>query len=90
MSAPHPIVDLTHPIADGRVTTAELVAELADRAARYPVVSFEDPVAEADRDGWKLATEELPASSSWATTSSSRASSGSSGRSSSGSRTRCS
>lgn len=46
--------------AEGRVVSAvELVAELAEWAAAYPIVSYEDPVAEDDWEGWQIATQEL-------------------------------
>ncbi|MCB2101740.1 MAG: phosphopyruvate hydratase [Rhodobacterales bacterium] len=35
------------------------VAYLADLAARYPILSIEDGMAEDDWDGWKLLTDEL-------------------------------
>jgi enolase len=37
----------------------ELVELWADWAARYPIVSIEDGMAEQDWDGWKLLTERL-------------------------------
>ena len=41
-------------------------------AAKYPIISFEDAMAEDDWDGWKLLTDKLgKKSSSWETTSSS-------------------
>ncbi|MCK9896019.1 phosphopyruvate hydratase [Frankia sp. AgB32] len=53
---------------DGRYTLAkearelsagELVDELADWCASYPIVSLEDPLAEDDWAGWRTATERL-------------------------------
>jgi enolase len=38
---------------------AELVDYLAELAARYPIVSIEDGMAEGDWDGWKRLTEKL-------------------------------
>ncbi len=37
----------------------EMVAYWADLAARYPIASIEDGLAEGDRKGWALATREL-------------------------------
>lgn len=46
--------------AEGRtLTTEEWVAELADWCAAYPIVSIEDPLAEDDWEGWRLATKQL-------------------------------
>lgn len=46
--------------AEGRSLSAqEWVAELADWCAAYPIVSIEDPLAEDDWEGWRLATERL-------------------------------
>jgi enolase len=39
--------------------SAGMVAYYADLAARYPIVSIEDGLAEDDWDGWKLLTETL-------------------------------
>jgi enolase len=41
------------------VDSAGLVDKLADLAARYPIVSIEDGLAEDDWDGWKLLTDRL-------------------------------
>ncbi len=41
------------------LTSAEMVAYYADLAARYPIVSIEDGLAEDDWDGWKLMTERM-------------------------------
>jgi enolase len=41
------------------LTSAQLIAYLADLAERYPVISIEDGLAEDDWDGWKLLTERL-------------------------------
>jgi enolase len=38
---------------------AAMVAMYADLADRYPVVSFEDPLAEEDWSGWRAITEQL-------------------------------
>ncbi|MBT5415455.1 MAG: phosphopyruvate hydratase, partial [Rhodospirillaceae bacterium] len=38
---------------------AGMVAHLADLAARYPIVSIEDGMAEDDWEGWKTLTDEL-------------------------------
>ncbi len=40
-------------------TPAEMVKYWADWAARYPIISIEDGLAEDDWDGWKLMTDEL-------------------------------
>jgi enolase len=46
--------------AEDRVlTAAELVAELADWCAAYPIVSIEDALGEDDWPGWQAATERL-------------------------------
>ncbi|MFI0350053.1 phosphopyruvate hydratase [Actinomadura sp. 9N407] len=42
-----------------RLTSAELVEELAQWCARYPIVSLEDALAEDDWDGWSAATPKL-------------------------------
>lgn len=42
-----------------RFTSAQFVDYLADLAARYPIVSIEDGLAEGDWDGWRLLTEKL-------------------------------
>jgi len=45
---------------EGRELTSEqMVAFYEDLAARYPIVSLEDGMAEDDWDGWKLLTERL-------------------------------
>ena len=45
---------------EGRtLSSAELVDYWADLAARYPIVSIEDGMAEEDWDGWKLLTERI-------------------------------
>jgi enolase len=45
---------------EGRtVDSAELVELWADWAARYPIVSLEDGMAEDDWEGWRLLTERL-------------------------------
>ncbi|MBL9099877.1 MAG: phosphopyruvate hydratase [Myxococcales bacterium] len=41
------------------LTSAELVDKYAAMAARFPLVSIEDGMAEDDWDGWKLLTERL-------------------------------
>jgi enolase len=41
--------------------SAGMVKYLADLAARYPIVSIEDGMAEDDWDGWALLTQELGA-----------------------------
>jgi enolase len=41
--------------------SAGMVAYYADLAARYPIISIEDGLAEDDWDGWKLLTETLGA-----------------------------
>ena len=40
-------------------TAAEMVEYYADLAAKYPIISIEDGLAEDDWDGWKLLTEKL-------------------------------
>ncbi len=42
-----------------RLSSGELVDYLADLAARYPIASIEDGMAEGDWDGWKALTGEL-------------------------------
>lgn len=59
----------THFFEDGRYRlpsvsssplTAEQMVDLLDGwVARYPIISLEDPLAEDDWDGWRLATERL-------------------------------
>ncbi|EFO79281.1 Phosphopyruvate hydratase [Oscillochloris trichoides DG-6] len=45
---------------DGRVlTTAEMVDYWVDIAARYPLISLEDGIAEDDWEGWKLLRQKL-------------------------------
>jgi len=44
-----------------QLTSPDLLAVLGDLVRRYPIVSLEDPVAEDDWDGWRLATELLGA-----------------------------
>ncbi|NTU77788.1 MAG: phosphopyruvate hydratase [Chloroflexales bacterium] len=45
---------------DGRViSTAEMVDYWADIAARYPLISLEDGIAEDDWEGWKLLREKI-------------------------------
>ena len=45
---------------EGRsLSSAELTDMWADWAARYPIVSIEDGMAEGDWDGWKLLTDKL-------------------------------
>lgn len=41
------------------LASSELVELWADWAARYPIVSIEDGMAEQDWDGWKLLTDKL-------------------------------
>ncbi|HEY2439237.1 MAG TPA: phosphopyruvate hydratase [Solirubrobacteraceae bacterium] len=46
--------------AEGRrLDAAGMLDVLEDLVARYPIVSIEDPLAEDDWDGWRLATERL-------------------------------
>ena len=46
--------------AEGRtLSSAEMVDLYEDLAARYPIVSIEDGLAEDDWDGWELMTERL-------------------------------
>ncbi len=46
--------------ADGRtLSSAEMVSYLEDLAARYPIVSIEDGLAEDDWGGWKTLTERI-------------------------------
>jgi enolase len=42
-----------------RLDAAGLVDLLEDLVSRYPIASIEDPLAEDDWDGWRLATERL-------------------------------
>lgn len=45
---------------EGRsLSSAELTDLWADWAARYPIISIEDGMAEGDWDGWKLLTDKL-------------------------------
>ncbi|AFD05439.1 phosphopyruvate hydratase [Solitalea canadensis] len=44
---------------DRKFTSDELVAYWADWAAKYPIISIEDGLAENDWDGWKKLTEKL-------------------------------
>ncbi len=47
---------------EGRTLSAEeMAAYWADMAARYPIVSIEDGMAEEDWDGWKTLTDRLAA-----------------------------
>lgn len=49
-----------HLEGEGRsLSSAELVDMWADWAARYPILSIEDGMAEGDWDGWKLLTDKL-------------------------------
>ena len=49
-----------HLAGEGRTLSADDMAEyLADFAARYPIISIEDGMAEDDWDGWKALTEAL-------------------------------
>ena len=41
------------------LTSEQMVDYYADLAARYPIISIEDGLAEDDWDGWKLLTERL-------------------------------
>ncbi|MFN8509172.1 MAG: phosphopyruvate hydratase [Deinococcaceae bacterium] len=44
---------------DRRLSSEEMVAFWEDWAARYPIVSIEDALAEDDWDGWKLLTDRI-------------------------------
>jgi enolase len=45
---------------DGKsLTSAEMVDFLADLCAKYPIVSIEDGLAEADWDGWAMLTQKI-------------------------------
>ncbi|HCL66971.1 MAG TPA: phosphopyruvate hydratase [Rhizobium sp.] len=47
---------------EGRVLeSAEMAAYYAELAARYPIISIEDGMAEDDWDGWKLLTDKIGA-----------------------------
>ncbi|MFO1344055.1 phosphopyruvate hydratase [Casimicrobium huifangae] len=49
-----------HLEGEGRsLTSAELTDLWADWAARYPIISIEDGMAEGDWDGWKMLTDKL-------------------------------
>jgi len=49
-----------HLEGEGRsFTSAEFVDYLAGLAARYPIITIEDGMAEGDWDGWKLLTDKL-------------------------------
>ena len=51
---------LYHLDGEGKILDAAgMVAYLADLAARYPIVSIEDGLAEDDWDGWKHLTQQL-------------------------------
>jgi enolase len=51
-----------HLEGEGRTLSSEEMVELwADLVERYPIVSIEDGLDEADWDGWKLLTERLGA-----------------------------
>ncbi|NMC49475.1 MAG: phosphopyruvate hydratase [Desulfovibrio sp.] len=41
------------------LSSKDMVAYLGDFAAKYPIVSIEDGLAEGDWDGWKILTSEL-------------------------------
>jgi enolase len=46
--------------SEGRtLTAAELVAEIRSWCDAFPIVSVEDPLAEDDREGWRIASREL-------------------------------
>ena len=42
-----------------KLSSDEMVAYWADWAAKYPIISIEDGMAESDWDGWKKITEQL-------------------------------
>ena len=42
-----------------RLSSEEMAGYLADLAARFPIVSIEDGMAEDDFDGWKILTERI-------------------------------
>jgi len=46
-------------IEDKKLNAGQFVDYLADLAARYPIVSIEDGMAEGDWEGWKLLTRKL-------------------------------
>jgi len=46
-------------IEDKKLNAGQFVDYLADLAARYPIVSIEDGMAEGDWEGWKLLTKKL-------------------------------
>jgi enolase len=49
-----------HLAGEGRsLNSAELADLWADWAARYPIISIEDGMAEGDWDGWKMLTDKL-------------------------------
>jgi enolase len=49
-------------VGEGKsLSPAEMAGYLADLAARYPILSIEDGMAEDDLDGWKLVTEAIGA-----------------------------
>ncbi len=51
------------------LTTDEMVALVSDWRRRYPIVSFEDPLADTDVEGWRNCTRRWASGcSSWATT----------------------
>ena len=45
-----------------KLSPAEMVDYLAELAAKYPIISIEDGMAEQDWDGWKLLTDRIGAS----------------------------
>jgi enolase len=49
------------PSEDGPLAAGDLLALLDELVRRYPVISLEDPLAEDDWEGWRLATELLGA-----------------------------
>ena len=45
--------------ADQELNSQELVAYYKNIVSQYPIISIEDPIAEEDKSGWKLITQEL-------------------------------
>ena len=45
--------------ADQELNSQELVEYYKKIIAQYPIISIEDPIAEEDKSGWKLITQEL-------------------------------
>ena len=51
--------DQKYKFADQELNSQELVAYYKNIVSQYPIISIEDPIAEEDKSGWKLITQEL-------------------------------